>query len=105
VPWREFVPAGDRPAAKFIVSVVMEKAYGHVPAALFTGAVGAPAFGSVFELLLGYSRIPYAAAKDGAFFKAFARLHPAKPFPHISLLVVGFVAIACSLIPLGVVID
>ena len=63
------------------------------------------AFGSVFALLLGYSRIPYAAAKDGAFFKAFARLHPSRPFPHISLLVVGLFAIVCSFFPLGIVID
>jgi thiamine biosynthesis lipoprotein ApbE/amino acid transporter len=105
VPWREFVPADDRPAAKFIVSIVMEKAYGRTVAALFTGAVVWTAFGSVFALLLGYSRIPYAAAKDGAFFRAFARLHPSKSFPHISLLVVGLVSIGCSFFPLGVVID
>jgi len=105
VPWREFVPADDRPAAKFIVSVVMERAYGRTVAALFTGAVVWTAFGSVFALLLGYSRIPYAAARDGAFFKAFGRLHPSKPFPYISLLVVGFVAMAFSFFPLGLVID
>ena len=105
VPWREFVPADDRPAAKFIVSVVMEKTYGRTAAALFTGAVVWTAFGSVFALLLGYSRIPYAAAKDGAFFKAFARLHPSGFFPHVSLLVVGLVAIVCSFVPLGLVID
>jgi len=39
------------------------------------------AFGSVFALLLGYSRVPYAAAKDGYFFKVFARLHPTHGFP------------------------
>jgi amino acid transporter len=105
VPWREFVPADDRPAARFIVSVVMERVYGRTVAALFTGAVVWTAFGSVFALLLGYSRIPYAAAKDGAFFKAFGRLHPSKPFPHISLLVVGLVSMACSFFPLGLVID
>ena len=105
VPWREFVPADDRPAARFIVSVVMERIYGRTVAALFTGAVVWTAFGSVFALLLGYSRIPYAAAQDGAFFKAFGRLHPSKPFPHISLLVVGLVSMACSFFPLGLVID
>ena len=105
VPWREFVPAEDRPESRFIVSIVMEKAYGRTVAALFTGAVVWTAFGSVFALLLGYSRIPYAAAKDGAFFKVFARLHPSRPFPHVSLLVVGLVSIACSFFPLGIVID
>ena len=42
-------------------------------------------------MLLGYSRIPYAAARDGYFFKAFAELHPTKGFPHISLLVLGVI--------------
>jgi amino acid transporter len=51
------------------------------------------AFASVFSLLLGYSRIPYAAACDGAFFRPFARLHPRKSFPHISLLTLGTAAV------------
>jgi amino acid transporter len=38
--------------------------------------------------------VPYAAAVDGNFFKPFARLHPTKNFPYISLIVLcalGFV--------------
>src|SRR6185436_1767274 len=62
------------------------------------------AFGSVFALLLGYSRIPYAAARDGYFFSAFARLHPGG-FPYVSLLVIGAVSIVCSFFSLGFVID
>ena len=38
-------------------------------------------FASVFAVLLGYSRVPYAAAVDGRFFRPFARLHPTKNFP------------------------
>src|SRR6267142_2732603 len=63
------------------------------------------AFGSVFALLLGYSRIPYAAAREGYFFGVFGRLHPAKEFPHVSLLVVGVASIVASFFSLGVVID
>jgi amino acid transporter len=59
----------------------------------------------VFALLLGYSRIPFAAARDGNFFTVFGRLHPTKPFPYISLLVVGAVSIVCSFFSLGLVID
>lgn len=51
------------------------------------------AFASVFSLLLGYSRIPYAAAKDGNYFRAFGRLHPVKGFPHVSLLTLGGAAV------------
>jgi amino acid transporter len=105
VPWREFVPAGDRPESKFVVSIFMERIYGQAFASLFTAAILWTTFGSVFALLLGYSRIPYAAANDGYFFRVFGRLHPRKPFPYISLLVVGLIAIACSFISLGLVID
>jgi amino acid transporter len=59
----------------------------------------------VFALLLGYSRIPYAAAREGYFFKAFSRLHPTDGFPHVALLVLGGVSIVGSFFSLGVVID
>src|SRR5437899_10831731 len=58
VPWREFVPAEKYPASNFIVSVFMEKIYGGTVATIFTLLVLWTAFGSVFALLLGYSRIP-----------------------------------------------
>ncbi len=105
VPWREFVPASERPGADFVVSLFMEKTYGHRVAALFTAMILWTAFGSVFALLLGYSRIPYAAAVDGYFFKVFGRLPPPKGFPHVSLLVIGIVSILCSFVSLGLVID
>ena len=47
------------------------------------------AFGSVFALLLGYSRIPYAPARDGYFFPVFGRLHAKHEFPSVSLVVLG----------------
>jgi amino acid transporter len=100
VPWREFVPAARHPESDFIVSTFMERVYGSKVATLFTALVLWTAFGSVFALLLGYSRIPYAAAVDGTFFKAFARLHPTKRFPHVSLLLIG-----ASVLSLGMVID
>src|SRR5205085_2757662 len=105
VPWREFVPAESHPSSQFIASIFMEKLYGSKVAALFTAMVLWTAFGSVFALLLGYSRIPYAAAVDGYFFKIFGRLHPQKNFPHISLIVIGVISIICSFFSLGLVID
>ncbi len=105
VPWREFVPAEGNSNANFIVSIFMEKIYGSRVAAVFTAMVLWTAFGSCFALLLGYSRIPYAAAQDGCFFKIFGRLHPRKRFPHVSLVVIGFIASACSFLPLLTVID
>jgi amino acid transporter len=105
VPWRDFVPADAHPEAEFIVSTFMERLYGPQVATLFTFLILWTAFGSVFALLLGYSRIPYAAAQDGYFFSVFGRLHPTKHFPHVSLTVLGLISIVCSLLPLGVVID
>jgi amino acid transporter len=58
----------------------------------------------VFALLLGYSRIPFTAARDGYFFRVFGRLHPTGEFPHVSLLVLGAVSVACAFLPLDVVI-
>ncbi len=105
IPWREFVPADRFPASSFIVSIFMERLYGPTVAMIFTLMILWTAFGSVFALLLGYSRIPYAAARDGYFFKAFARLHPTGDFPHVSLLVLGALSIAACLFSLGIVID
>jgi amino acid transporter len=105
VPWRDFVPADARPDSQFVVSIFMERIYGRGVATLFTAMVLWTAFGSVFALLLGYSRIPYAAALDGYFFKVFGRLHASKRFPHVSLVAIGVISILCSLFSLGMVID
>ncbi len=105
VPWREFVPAAERPASQYIVSLMMEKIYGSKIAAGLTVMILWTAFGSVFALLLGYSRIPFAAARDGNFFKVFGRLHPTGNFPYVSLLVIGLISILCSFLSLGIVID
>jgi amino acid transporter len=105
VPWREFVPAEVNPNSDFVVSIFMERIYGRTIATIFTIMVLWTAFGSVFALLLGYSRIPYAAARDGYFFKAFARLHPRGHFPSRALLVIGALSILASFFSLGTVID
>jgi amino acid transporter len=105
VPWREFVPAEKFPASNFIVSVFMQKIYGGTVATIFTLLVLWTAFGSVFALLLGYSRIPFAAAESGYFFKVFGRLHPTKDFPYISLVVLGILSIFAGFFSLGTVID
>jgi amino acid transporter len=104
VPWREFTAEGNQ-SAQFIVSLMMEKVYGSKVAAILTVMILWTALASCFALLLGYSRIPFAAARDGYFFNVFGRLHPRRNFPHVSLLAIGAVAIICSFFSLGVVID
>src|SRR5205809_565297 len=105
VPWRDFVPAASRPQSNFVVSIFMERTYGPGVATLFTAMILWTAFGSVFALLLGYSRVPYAAAKDGYFFRVFARLHPSGGFPYVSLVVLGVLSILAGFVSLGMVID
>ena len=83
----------------------MERIYGSGVATVFTLMILWTAFGSVFALLLGYSRVPYAAARDGYFFAPFGRLHPTGGFPAVSLVVLGVIAIAACAFSLGIVID
>jgi len=66
--------------------------------------VMATAFSSVFALLLGYSRIPFAAARDGNFPAAFGRLHPTRGFPYVALLSLAGVACLFCFFSLGDVI-
>ncbi len=95
VPWREMIQPGSQ-AFNAIGSVYMERIGGHWASALMTFMVEVTAFAATYAMMLGYSRIPYAAALDGAFFRWFGELHPTKRFPHRSLLLVGFlVIIAC----------
>ena len=105
IPWREFVPASAHAESSFIVSIFMQKIYGERVAAIFTLLVLWTAFGSVFALLLGYSRVPFAAARSGYFFRAFGRLHPTKDFPYVSLLALGALSSVAGLFSRGTVID
>src|SRR6059058_1165475 len=90
VPWRE------AQNSKFIVSTFVERLYGHTAASVATAMVLWIALASVFSVLLGYSRVPYSAALDGNFFPVFARVHPTKRFPHVSLLALGGLAFLFS---------
>ena len=106
ISWREFVPAeATKPLSDFVVSIMMERIYGRPVAVAVTLMILWTAFGSCFALLLGYSRIPFAAARDGYFFNIFGKLHPRHNFPYVSLLLIGAIAIVCSFFSLGTVID
>lgn len=103
VPWREFVsPEGLN---KPVVTMMMAKIYGNDFAQLFTVLVLWTMVACCFAMLLGYSRIPYAAARDGSFFRVFGRLHPRLGFPHIAMVTVGLIAVAATFVKLGTLID
>jgi amino acid transporter len=91
IPWRE------ARESTFIASAYIERLQGRWAAHAMTYLMLWIAFSSIFSLLLGYSRIPYAAAVDGNFFRIFARLHPRGNFPYVSLITLGIIASIFSL--------
>jgi amino acid transporter len=62
-------------------------------------------FGSVFAGMLGYSRIPYGAARRGHFFRLFATIHPGERIPHFALGLVGGLTLVWSFFDLQNVIN
>jgi len=98
IPWRELVQSGQSNSKLYVVATLMERVYGHGAASLISVLVMWTAFASVFSLTLGYSRVPYAAALDGNYFQAFAKVHPVYHFPYVSLLALaGVAALFCFL--------
>jgi len=91
------LPVQQIGASPFIVSTFFEHIAGPTAATIATGLILIVALSSLFAVMLGYTRIPYAAAKDGLFFRAFAREHPTEGFPTVSLLVLAALAIVFSL--------
>ncbi len=92
IPWQKVI------GNNYVVSSFIETIGGHTAAAIITILILWVAFASVFSATLGYSRIPYAAAADGRFFPIFAKLHPTKNFPYMSILILGGVAFVFSLL-------
>ena len=75
-----------------LVADIAKAAFGTVAGRLMAALIIWTAFSSVFSLLLGYSRVPYAAAKDGNYFSFLAAVHPRHGIPHRSLVALGVVA-------------
>jgi amino acid transporter len=92
VPWREAM------GSQAIVSDYIQRLYGSQAAGWMTALILWVAFASVFCVLLGFTRVPYAAAAEGHFFSPFARLHPTRGFPSFSVVFMGVLsAVACLL--------
>jgi len=91
LPWR------TAQHSSAIVSEFMRQVYGTWGGILVTVLILIASWGSVLAMLLGYSRVPYAAAADGRFFKVFAILHPRGHFPTLGLLYMGLLgALSCA---------
>jgi len=101
IPWQELERSAAGQGRLFIASTMMQRIFGPWAGDLIAVLIIWTAFASVFSLLLGYSRVPYAAARDGNYFSVFARVHPKHQFPHVSLLALGGVAAVFCLFTLA----
>jgi amino acid transporter len=109
VPWREFTTSTESGPHHVALAAFMLRAYpgahGAVAAQAIVALIAVAAASSVLALLLGYSRIPFAAARDGNFPAIFGRLHPRLRIPHVSLRVLTGMALFCCLFRLQEVIS
>ena len=100
IPWTEAQQTRTI-ASLFIERTFADPAQGRIAALAMTALILFVTASSLYALILGYSRIPFAAARDGQFFQVFARLHPTKHFPHVSLVTLGAMAIPFCFFSLG----
>jgi amino acid transporter len=103
VPWQEAIQK-DSLANTNIAAAFMTRLYGERAAAALTVLIIWTCLAGVFAMTLGYSRILYAAASRGDFFRAFAALHPTRNFPWAALALISFVTAVFCFLPLEFVI-
>lgn len=99
VPWQKVA------ASTSIASLVLEQVWGKGVASVVTVLILITAFASVFAGLLGGSRVPYNAARDGVFLRQFGKLHPRYHFPHVALIVMCVITAIGSFFNLSLVIS
>lgn len=99
VPWQDVAKSTS------VASLVVSRNWGHAAASIVTALILVAAFASVFAGLLGGSRVPFYAARDGVFLSAFGKLHPKHDFPHVALLAMGLVTAAGTFFDLTTVIN
>ncbi|MCU1321203.1 MAG: amino acid permease-associated region [Acidobacteriaceae bacterium] len=112
IPWHDLTGNLNGDARMYTMAVFMERAYGagagiaggHAAATAIVILIALAASASVLALLLGYSRIPYAAARGGNFPAVFGKIHPKHHIPHVSLLTLGGMTLFCCLFRLQEVI-
>ena len=104
IPWQEFT--NNRPSASHtaMVAELLGRSFGPAWAKAGAWLVIWTAFGSLFSLLLGASRVLWAAAVEGNYFRPLARLHPRGGFPANVLLLLGAIACICCFFDLKAII-
>jgi amino acid transporter len=106
VPWQEALASRKQLHDEYSLPAdFMGRIHAPWAVQLITVLLMASCFGSAFAGLLGYSRIPYGAARAGHFFQAVGQVHPRHRIPHISLLLVGGMTLFWSFFDLQNVIS
>jgi amino acid transporter len=100
IPWQE-VRESRTVASVFIERTFSDASTGRLAGIVMTGLILFVAAASLYATILGYSRVPYAAARDGDFFAIFAHVHPTKRFPDLSLAAIAIVSIPFCFFSLG----
>ncbi len=100
IPWQE-VARTRTIASIFIARTFTDPAVGRSAALVMNALILFVTASSLYAVILGYSRMPFAAARDGQFFSVFARVHPTKHFPHVSLVTLGAISIPFCFFSLG----
>ncbi|MFC5721469.1 APC family permease [Streptomyces gamaensis] len=90
VDWQDMLDP-DSAASSSVASAVLERTWGRGAANAVTVLILVTAVASLFTGLLGGSRVPYDAAREGVFFRPFGRLHRRHRFPVLALVVMGAV--------------
>jgi APA family basic amino acid/polyamine antiporter len=103
VPWQEALSAATK-GEYSLPADFMSRLHGEWAVQLITVLLMASCFGAAFAGMLGYSRIPYGAARAGHFFQAVGQIHPRLHIPHVSLLLVGGLTLLWSFFDLENVI-
>jgi amino acid transporter len=98
IPWREAMESGN------IAALFMERLYGPTAASILTVAILWTVVACVFAMTLGYSRIPFAAARAGDFFGWLGVVNPTTGTPRRSLWTVGSLTAVCCLLPLDLIV-
>jgi fructoselysine transporter len=92
-------------ASLFIERLFANPESGRTAAMVMTALILFVTASSLFAVILGYSRIPFAAAREGQFFRVFERVHPTKHFPHVSLVTLGALSIPFCFFTLGQLVN
>jgi amino acid transporter len=104
IPWQEFTATHPTASYNAVIAELLGRSFGPTWARIGALLVIWTAFGSLFSLLLGASRVLWAAAAEGNYFRPLAKLHPQGGFPANVLLLLGGIACVCCFFNLRAII-